>query len=210
VTEWIDGHNLEERSGTLPLDRLLQLAIELCDILAFAHSMGIVHRDIKPSNVMISNTGRVKLLDFGIAKNAALGTTHLTTDSDVPIGTFSYMAPEQFASPSQAGPQSDLYSLGLTLYRLTTGALPTSPWLGPRTFGLVAQESFKAIDESVPAIQMLLDDVRVLPDLDWISDLDRVVRRAFVEEPADRFASAAEFKRALQHILALVQAGISV
>jgi tetratricopeptide (TPR) repeat protein len=210
VTEWVEGQNLDELVGELPIDRVIQIGIDLCDILAFAHSMAIVHRDIKPSNVMVSSQShRVKLLDFGIAKNAGLGISQVTTDSDVPIGTFTYMAPEQFASPNQAHGASDIYSLGLTLYRIITGALPAAPWLGPRTFSLVPPDAFQAIDEFAPAVQIFLGTIGdLLPDLDWIEDLDRVISKSFRENAADRYRSAAELKAELERVRALISASV--
>lgn len=210
VTEWVEGENLDELVGELPIDRVIQIGIDLCDILAFAHSMAIVHRDIKPSNVMVSSqTHRVKLLDFGIAKNAGLGISQVTTDSDVPIGTFTYMAPEQFASPNQAQGASDIYSLGLTLYRIITGTLPASPWLGPRTFSLVPPDAFQPIDEFAPAIQIFLGSIGdLLPDLDWVLDLDAVIAKAFRENASDRYRSAAEFKAELERVRALISASV--
>ncbi len=206
VTEWIEGTNLEDAVGALGVDRILEIAIELCDILTEAHTMAIIHRDIKPSNVMVSNTGEVKLLDFGIAKNAALGTSQLTADSGVPLGTFTYMAPEQFASPHQARPESDLYSLGLSLYRLITGNLPASPWLGPRTFGFVAASSFVPVTEEALAIRAYLESLAMRPDLSWIADLDRILRRCFAEDPGERFKSAAELKAEFERIQAALPA----
>ncbi len=212
VTEWVEGQNLDELVGELPVDRIIQIGIDLCDILAFAHSMAIVHRDIKPSNVMVSQQShRVKLLDFGIAKNAGLGISQVTTDSDVPIGTFTYMAPEQFASPNQAHGASDIYSLGLTLYRVITGNLPAAPWLGPRTFSLVPPDAFTPIDEFAPAVQLLLASLGdTLPDLDWVGDLDRVIGKAFREHAGDRYRSAAEFKSELERVRQLVSASVRV
>ena len=196
--------------GELPIDRVIQVGIDLCDILAFAHSMAIVHRDIKPSNVMVaSQTHRVKLLDFGIAKNAGLGISQVTTDSDVPIGTFTYMAPEQFASPNQAQGASDIYSLGLTLYRIITGTLPATLSLGPRPFSLVPPDAFQAIDEFAPAIQIFLGTIGdMLPDLDWVPELDRTVSKAFREEASNRYRSAAEFKAELERVRSLVSASV--
>lgn len=201
ITEWIEGDNLEEAEA-LPLDRVLEVGIALCDVLAFAHARGIVHRDIKPSNVMRTrHTGHVKLLDFGIAKNAALGTSNLTLDANVPIGTFTYMPPEQFAAPNQAKPPSDLYSLGLTLYRLITGEMPTEPWLGPRTFGLIPTEHFRPLTAESRAIALYLEATPgVSGDLAWVAELEAIVRRAFEENPADRYPDAVALKRALEGI----------
>lgn len=201
VTEWVEGHNLEE-SPQLTADTILEIGIELCDVLAFAHERGIVHRDIKPSNVMLTtHTKHIKLLDFGIAKNTSLGTSNLTLDANVPIGTFTYMPPEQFAAPNQAKSQSDIYSLGLTLYRLITSEMPTEPWLGPRTFGFVPPEQFRPITVNSPGVAMFLEQAGLPAEpAPWIEELNAIIRRAFEENPMNRYADALAFKRALEGI----------
>lgn len=201
VTEWVEGKNLEE-SPQLTAESVLEIGIELCDVLAFAHDRGIVHRDIKPSNVMLTaHTRHVKLLDFGIAKNTSLGTSNLTLDANVPIGTFTYMPPEQFAAPNQAKPTSDIYSLGLTLYRLITSEMPTEPWLGPRTFGFVPAEDFRPITARSPGVALFLEQAGLPPEeAPWVQELHAIIRRAFEENPADRYADALSFKRALEGI----------
>jgi tetratricopeptide (TPR) repeat protein len=209
VTEWIDGKNLEEGGDGLALDQIVEIGIALCDILAAAHADGIVHRDIKPSNVMLTSRGRVKLLDFGIAKNNAMGTSNLTLDAGVPIGTFTYMAPEQFAAPNQAKPPSDLYSLGLSLYRLITGQLPTEPWLGPRTFGLIPAEQFRAIGPDSPAVKLFMDKHGAKTPPDWLDDLNRTLRKAFEELPSSRYTDALSLKEALSRIWHRMQANVS-
>lgn len=209
VTEWIDGKNLEEGGDGLAIDQIVEIGISLCDILAASHSDGIVHRDIKPSNVMLTSRGRVKLLDFGIAKNTAMGTSNLTLDAGVPIGTFTYMAPEQFAAPNQAKPPSDLYSLGLTLYRLITGMLPTEPWLGPRTFGLIAAEQFRPISPESPAVQLFMERHGITAPPDWLDELNRVIRRAFEELPSKRYTDALSLKEELSRIWHHMQASVS-
>lgn len=201
VTEWVEGNNLEE-SPQLTADAILAIGIALCDVLAFAHERGIVHRDIKPSNVMLTaHTKHVKLLDFGIAKNTSLGTSNLTLDANVPIGTFTYMPPEQFAAPNQAKPPADIYSLGLTLYRLITSEMPTEPWLGPRTFGFVPPDQFRPITKDSPGVVMFLEQANLpLAHASWIDELNAIVRRAFEENPVDRYPDALSFKRALEGV----------
>jgi len=209
VTEWIDGKNLEEGGDGLALDKVVEIGIALCDILAAAHADGIVHRDIKPSNVMLTLRGRIKLLDFGIAKNNAMGTSNLTLDAGVPIGTFTYMAPEQFAAPNQARPHSDIYSLGLTLYRLITGMLPTEPWLGPRTFGLIPSEQFRPLGVDSPAVGLYLSHHGLSAPPDWLGELDLVLRRSYEELPSRRYGDALAMKEALSQIWHRMQSGVS-
>ncbi|MNY17022.1 Serine/threonine-protein kinase PknB [compost metagenome] len=119
----------------------------------------------------------------------------------MPIGTFTYMPPEQFAAPNQAKAPADLYSLGLTLYRLITGEMPTEPWLGPRTFGLIPTEHFRPLTPESRAIALTLAAAPALSeDLGWVAELDAIIRRAFEENPVDRYADAVSFKRALEGV----------
>ena len=137
--ELIEGQGLDTKlqSGPLPVDRLLDLSIQLADALDAAHAKGIVHRDIKPSNVFITQRGQVKVLDFGLAKltRAAGFFAETTVDPGDPgrtasltspgstVGTVSYMSPEQ-ARGEQLDARTDLFSLGTVIYQMATGRLP--------------------------------------------------------------------------------------
>lgn len=128
VMELLDGRSFRElldaSPAGLPVDRVVDLAIEVADALAYAHDRGLVHRDIKPANLMALTAGGVKICDFGIARFP--DTTSLTSWG-VP-GTRAFMAPEQ--SPGVVDARADMYSLGLTLHVLLTGGLP--PTAAPR------------------------------------------------------------------------------
>ncbi len=121
--EVVSGGNLEERierEGSLPPDEAVRIAAEVARALSYAHEKGIVHRDVKPQNVLLTESGAVKVADFGIAK-AADSTT--VTATDLILGTVRYLSPEQ-ATGAEVGPASDLYSLGITLYEMLTGEVP--------------------------------------------------------------------------------------
>ena len=122
VMEYLVGEDLFELTTDECLDeqRCRQIACHMAEALSYAHSLNLIHRDIKPANIFIESDGRTILLDFGLALASEL--TRLTATGDI-CGTFVYMAPEQLTG-AQASPQSDIYSLGVTLYRSLTGLLP--------------------------------------------------------------------------------------
>jgi len=130
--ELVEGETLEDlipRDG-MALDRILAIAVPLVDALAAAHRQGILHRDLKPENVMVGRDGRVKVLDFGVAKAmgderteaAGEARLRLTEEGDV-LGTARYMSPEQACGES-VDPRSDLFALGIVFYEMATGAYP--------------------------------------------------------------------------------------
>ena len=123
VMEYLEGQSLRDilqMQGALPLKETVEITLQLCDALAYAHSRGVVHRDIKPDNVHILPGGVIKLTDFGIARITA--EPSITTQGQV-FGTPSYMSPEQVASHT-VDHRTDLFSLGITLYEMLTGRKP--------------------------------------------------------------------------------------
>ncbi|MBI1833033.1 MAG: protein kinase, partial [Planctomycetes bacterium] len=126
--EYLEGHSLEgylRSRATLPLEEILRIGREAAAGLAEAHRLGLVHRDIKPENLWIeAPTGRVKLLDFGIAKMMDGGASTEITAAGSLLGTPSYMSPEQALARKDINYRTDLFSLGVVLYRLCTGQLP--------------------------------------------------------------------------------------
>ncbi len=128
--EFIQGGTLEKylnEVGPLPWREVVDLAIQVCDALHYAHERGVVHRDLKPSNLMVTDDRKVKLTDFGIAKD--LDATSLTATGRT-LGTAAYMAPEQIRGTPAVSHKTDLYALGVVLYQLLVGKAPfdgTSP-----------------------------------------------------------------------------------
>ena len=126
VMELVDGQNLNELvrlSGPLRVEQATEISRQIAEALAAAHQAGAIHRDIKPSNVMLSRSGRAKLLDFGLAHLSEQATNHHETSMGRVLGTLDYMAPEQ-ADGRTASPSTDLYGLGATLFFLLTGQPP--------------------------------------------------------------------------------------
>jgi len=123
VMEFVEGEDLKtflRRVGTLDEARARRIAAQVCEVLEYAHGMGIVHRDIKPQNILITREGQVKVTDFGIAR--ALASTTITETGTV-LGSVQYLSPEQ-ARGLGVGRSADLYSLGVVLYEAVTGRLP--------------------------------------------------------------------------------------
>ena len=118
--EYIQGVTLEkilQDRGSLPWQEVVELGIQICDALQYAHDKGMIHRDLKPSNLMVTNDGKIKLTDFGIAKD--LDKTALTATGRT-LGTAAYMAPSRFGAPALSH-KTDLYALGIVLYQMLVG-----------------------------------------------------------------------------------------
>jgi WD40 repeat protein len=147
VMEFVDGVNLRQvmRASRFTSQQALAIVPRICDALQYAHDEGVLHRDIKPENILLDSKGRVKLVDFGIAKvmaqaeaapagapvrAKASGTDSLTV-GDSTLGTPNYMAPEQIAKPADVDHRADIYSLGVVFYELLTGELPKGKFAAP-------------------------------------------------------------------------------
>jgi len=175
VMELVEGKTLRElvRSRALPLGGVVQLAIEVLSALGAAHAIGIVHRDLKPDNILVTTSGRPKVLDFGIAKLSAALPGLIRTQAGMVLGTPQYMAPEQ-ASGGELDARCDVYAIGVMLYEAVTGKRPFD---GPDF------EVMKAHVEREPASPRTLR-----PDLP--EALEAVILRALAKRPADRFPTA--------------------
>jgi serine/threonine protein kinase len=125
--EFVEGENLRtllERRGQLPVPEAIGYILQIATGLAHAASRGVVHRDIKPSNIIITPSGRAKLVDMGLARSLEPQADGGLTQSGVTLGTFDYISPEQALEPREADIRSDIYSLGCTLYHMITGQPP--------------------------------------------------------------------------------------
>jgi eukaryotic-like serine/threonine-protein kinase len=173
ITEYADAHEL-------PYMARVALVAKVCDAIQHAHDRGIVHRDLKPANVLVDEHGQAKILDFGIARatrlERQLSTIH--TAHGQLMGTLAYMSPEQLgAAPDEIDGRSDVYAIGVLLYRLLSGRLPFD----------VADAPF------AEALRRVLDAERVplgLTDADLRGPLERIVHRAMARDRAARYQSA--------------------
>jgi serine/threonine protein kinase len=134
IMEYVEGATLRQvvRSGKLSPADTLNIVMQICEALQFAHGEGIVHRDIKPENILLDQRGRVKIADFGIAKvrHQPAQDMALTGAKDV-VGTAPYMAPEQLENPASVDHRADIFSLGVVFYELLTGELPLGKFQSP-------------------------------------------------------------------------------
>lgn len=138
LMEYVDGVNLRQamEQGRLTASETLAIVPKLCDALQYAHEHGVLHRDIKPENILIDGEGRVKVVDFGLAKLRDESALQFTlTQTGAKLGTVAYMAPEQIEKPADVDHRADLYSLGVVLYEMLTGELPLGRFPTPSEAG---------------------------------------------------------------------------
>jgi serine/threonine-protein kinase len=182
VMELAEGKTLAEilrERGALPIARALGIAAQVADALEAAHLQGVVHCDVKPGNLIVDSVGRVRLVDFGIAR-VANGSTGLT-DQDV-HGSAKYVAPEQVEGAELDG-RTDLYALGVVLFEMLAGQPPFES-------GNLASVLAQRLVADPPSVQALRPAV---PD-----DVERIVRRAMAREPGRRFGTAGDLREALR------------
>jgi serine/threonine protein kinase len=202
--ELLDGQSLDQKllPGALPIDRLLEIAIQLADALDAAHGKGIIHRDIKPANIFLTQRAVVKVLDFGLAKLSRAGTEMETigatqdspanlTSPGATVGTIAYMSPEQ-ARGEQLDTRTDLFSLGTVMYQMATGNMPFT--------GLTSAVIFHAILELDPVPPLQLNTT--LPP-----KLQEIIEKLLEKDRDLRYQSAADLRGDLKRLKRDVESG---
>ena len=201
VTELLEGRSLREAlaEGPLPARKAAEIARQVARGLAAAHAKGFVHRDLKPENIFLTDEGRAKILDFGLAASTGPGVGSQSDETHTPtatvltspgsvMGTVDYMSPEQ-ARGEEVDHRSDIFSLGALLYEMVTGVKPFRRDSAPETLTAVLRE-----DPTPPSADSV-SETR-MP-----AGLERVVMRCLEKLPAERFQSASDLSFAVENAL---------
>jgi tRNA A-37 threonylcarbamoyl transferase component Bud32 len=172
VMEYVDGMNLRQllNNQSVTPRQALELVVQICTALQYAHDEGVVHRDIKPENILLNKKGQVKIADFGLAKLLGTAPDTALTMSQAAMGTMNYMAPEQRQNAQGVDHRADIYSLGVVFYEMLTGEVPMGRF--------------------EPPSKRVQVDVR----------LDEVVLKALEREPARRYQQVSEVKTGVETI----------
>ena len=191
--ELVSGGTLEDllkaRGGRLPWEQVVEIGLQICSALEYAHERGVVHRDIKPGNFLLSEDEQVKLSDFGLA---TVVSANKLTASGKTVGSFRYMAPEQVRG-AEPVPQTDLYALGCLLYQMVVGRPPFD--------GSTAAELLKKqLEEPAPRLSTLTADCPV--------DLERLIHTLLEKSIDSRPASASDVAASLRSITLTTKAGM--
>jgi serine/threonine protein kinase/Tol biopolymer transport system component len=205
--ELVEGKPLSEvmAAGALPVDTLLRTGIAISDAMAAAHQRGITHRDLKPGNVMVTPDGRIKVLDFGLAKLreeqlagagddvTRMPTTDITGEGRI-LGTVAYMSPEQ-AEGKAVDQRSDIFSLGVMLHEMATGEKPFKGDTNVSVISSILKDNPSSITDLNPALP---------------AGLSRVIRRSLAKDPSRRYQTATDLRNDLEELKQEVDSGLTM
>ena len=201
--ELVEGQTLAQllpRNGLAP-SKLLEIALPLADAVSRAHRAGITHRDLKPDNVMIDAEGRLRVLDFGLAKlqdppgfraDAEAPTATAVTEEGKILGTVAYMSPEQ-AEGKAVDPRSDVFSLGTILYEMASGTRPFHGDTNVSTISAILKDQPPSVTELKPSLP---------------NHLGRIIRRCLAKEPDRRFETALGLRNELEELKGEIDSGV--
>ncbi len=191
VMELVRGRTLEallhERGSAFEVGEALAIIGQAADGMSYAHGMGVIHRDIKPGNMILTDSGLLKIMDFGIAR--VQGSQRLTRDGSI-VGTLAYMAPEQLRA-EEVDARTDLYSLAIVLYEMLSGSVPFAAASDYDLMRAQIHTPPERLTHRVPGIE---------------AQLDKALMRALAKKPADRYPSVADFKQALGNSVSRTEA----
>ncbi|MCI0410546.1 MAG: protein kinase [Acidobacteria bacterium] len=202
IMELIQGRNLSQLIPPkgLPLSRFFDLAIPMADAISAAHKRGITHRDLKPDNIMLSDDGRVKILDFGLVKlqeegagpmATSLPTAELTAEGRI-LGTAAYMSPEQ-AEGKPVDHRSDIFSLGVVFYLMATGAKPFQGETRMSILSAILRDTPSSVTDLNPSLPR---------------HLGRIIRRCLAKNPEERYQTSQDLKNELVELRKEVDSGM--
>ena len=192
VMEYIDGKSLQQiiaAKEAIELSEKLNLILQVCDGLQYAHDHGLIHRDIKPANILVDNYGIAKLIDFGIAR---AGRSETITQPGQIIGSLSYMSPEQISN-RPLDPRTDVFSAGVVFYQLLTGKLPFE---GADMSAIISQ----ILNAPSPPLSSYIKD--------FPAELDQILERALAKNADERYHSAEEFGFDISQVLETLKRGL--
>ena len=202
--ELVSGKTLSElipKHG-MPLGKFFEVAVPLADAVSAAHDNGVIHRDLKPDNLMLDGEGRLKILDFGLAKlkqesaaavSSELPTVPATGDGRI-VGTVTYMSPEQ-AEGKKVDPRSDIFSIGIVLYEMATGRRPFQGETATAVLSSILKDTPASVTEINPSLPPLLA---------------RIIRRCLAKDPERRYQTAKDIRNELEELKQDVDSGAAL